>query len=297
MILTRNPYASSSDTECYSYRELCDGLMTDTAFSEKNIVRSLAKGLRVLQAFTTETPELTLAEVARRSELDNATAFRMLNTLVMLGFVEKVPNSRDFRLTTKCLDLGFNALARSELRTLARPILRSLVGEVNEAASVCVLEGAEVLYVERMQAGLTRLGVESRIGTRLPAYASAVGQAILAFLPRETQIRVLESAPRVKLTERTLTDMDDLLRRLDEIRACGYVVSEQEVVNGVRVIAAPIVDVDGVPGASASVAAQAYRMPLESFVEQATGPLLVAARSLSRVLQANGGIVVQSRVD
>src|SRR5579871_2928412 len=105
------------------------------AGSEKNTVLSLAKGFRILEVFTAQEPELTMAEVARRAGVDNATAFRFLNTLVDIGYVERVPDSRKFRLALKVLDLGFNAIARSDLRTRARPILRSLVGEINEAAS------------------------------------------------------------------------------------------------------------------------------------------------------------------
>src|SRR5438552_12307273 len=119
--------------------------------SDKNVVNSLAKGFRVLEAFTSEEPELVLAEVARRANLDNATTFRLLNTLVMLGYVQKVEDSRKFRLTLKCLDLGFHAIARSDLRTQARPILRSLVGEENEAASIDVLEGVEFVFNEWMR--------------------------------------------------------------------------------------------------------------------------------------------------
>ena len=155
------------------------------ASSDKNVVNSLAKGFRALEAFTSEESELVLAEVARRAGLDNATTFRLLNTLVMLGYVEKIGETRKFRLTLKCLDLGFNAIARSDLRTQARPILRGLVGEMNEAASIGVLEGVEVVYIERMQAGMTRLGVDVRIGSRVPVHSTAMGHAILGFLPRE----------------------------------------------------------------------------------------------------------------
>ncbi len=119
-----------------------------------------------------------MAEVARLAGIDNATAFRFLNMLVEIGYVDRVSDSRKFRLALKVLDLGFNAIARSDLRTRARPILRGLVGEINEAASVGVLDGADVFYVERMQAGLARLGVDIRIGSRVPAYSSAVGHAI-----------------------------------------------------------------------------------------------------------------------
>src|SRR5438034_2865718 len=202
--------------------------------SDKNVVNSLAKGFRVLEAFTSEEPELVLAEIARRAGLDNATTFRLLNTLVMLGYVEKVEDTRKFRLTLRCLDLGFNAIGRSDLRTQARPVLRSLVGEVNEAASIGVLEGVEVVYIERMQAGMTRLGVDVRIGSRMPVHSTAMGHAIVGFLPRQEQERILAAAPRKKMTARTITDVRTLLQRLKQVRERGYAVADQENVPGLR---------------------------------------------------------------
>src|SRR5918994_632114 len=154
-----------------------------TAEDPRNLVNSLSKGLRVLEAFTAERTEMTLSEVARAAGLDPGTAFRMLNTLVMLGYVARVPDSKRFRLTLKVVDLGFHAIGRSDLRDLARPILRSLVDEINEAASLGVLDAGDVLYVERVRAGLTRLGVDIRIGTNIPAVSGVIGHAILAFLP------------------------------------------------------------------------------------------------------------------
>lgn len=265
---------------------------TDPA--EKNLVRSLAKGFRVLEAFAPDTPELALAEVARRAGVDNATAFRLLNTLVMLGYVARIPGTRRFRLTLKCLDLGFNAIARADLTTFARPILRGLVGSVNEAASIGVLEGAEVVYVARVQAGLTRLGVDVRIGSRVPVHSTAIGQAILAFCPRETQVRILSDAPREKLTPYTLTEIDALLEKLAEVRKLGWALSEQENVTGLRVLSAPVLDIDGVPAAGLSVAAPAFRMPAAEFEAAARDPVLAAAAQLSRALQATGSFAVQT---
>ena len=266
----------------------------DKTPTDKNVVHSLAKGLRVLEAFTAEAPELKLAEVARRTGTDNATAFRLLNTLQMLGYVQKNAAARTFRLTLKCLDLGFNAIARSDMRDLARPVLRTLVGEVHEAASVGVLEGPEILYIERIQAGLTRLGVDIRIGSRVPVYSTAIGHAILAFLPRETQIRVLESRPRLRLTEHTPVELPDLLTRLEAVRARGYALSDQETVSGLRVLSAPVLDADGTPVAGLSVAAPAFRMPLAAFEAAARAPVLSAAAALARALQAAGGAAVQT---
>lgn len=256
---------------------------------EKNLVRSLAKGFAVLHAFTAERDELTLAEVARAAGLDNATAFRFLNTLVMLGYVARVPGTRRFRLTLRCLDLGFNAIARAELRQLARPVLRGLVGPLNEAASIGVLDGAEVVYIERIQAGIARLGVDVRIGSRVPVYSSAIGRAILAFLPRATQLAVLDARPRERLTAATLTDRDALLALLERIRKEGIALSDQETVPGLRVLACPLRDADGVPVAGISVAAPALRMSAEEYRERAGPPLIAAARALSRALEAAGG--------
>jgi IclR family pca regulon transcriptional regulator len=129
----------------------------------KNTVQSLAKGFRVLQAFTAEEPELKLSEVARRAGLDNGTAFRLLETLVMLGYLERFPETKQYRLTLKPLELGFNAIARMDLRTIAQPELRALVGAVREAASIGILDRDEVVYIDRYQEGQARLGVDIRV--------------------------------------------------------------------------------------------------------------------------------------
>ena len=257
------------------------------AIPDKNSVHSLAKGFRVLEAFTAERTEMGLAEVARAASIDNATAFRFLNTLVQLGYVEKIPEAKRFRLTLKCIDLGFNAIARTDLRELARPLLRELLNDTIEAASIAVPDGPDLVYVERVQAGLVRLGVDVRIGSRVPAYSTAIGQAVLAHLPRETQIRLLEAAPRRRLTSTTLTGLDALLARLDQVRNSGFALSDQENVSGLRVLAAPVLDADGIPLAALSVAAPAFAMPLKTFSANRK-PVMAAAAKLSRAVQAGG---------
>jgi IclR family pca regulon transcriptional regulator len=256
--------------------------------TEKNTVQSLAKGFRVLEAFTIEQPELTLAQVARAASIDNATAFRFLNTLVQLGYLEKVDGTRLFRLTLKCLDLGFNAIARADLRTLARPLLRELVGAQIEAASIGVPDGPDIVYVERVQAGIARLGIEVRIGSRVPAYSTAIGQVTLAWLDRNAQIRLLKARPRERLTPTTLTDLDALLERLERVRTQGFALSDQENVPGVRVLAAPVLDADGVAIAGLSVATPALVMSLAAFEAVARAPVIAAAANLSRALGAGG---------
>jgi IclR family pca regulon transcriptional regulator len=256
-------------------------------------VKSVAKAFAVLQAFGPDSTEMVLADVARAAGLDNAGAFRMLNTLVMLGYVERVPDTRRFRLTFKCLDLGFNAIARSDLRSIARPLLREIIGERIEAASIGVLDGHEVVYIERIQAGLERLAVDIRVGNRVPAYSSAVGRAILSCMPEDAQRALLESAPPRPLTERTLVDIDQIVQQLAEARRAGFAISDQETVTGLRVIAAPITDVDGVPIAALSAAAPAFGRTLEEFLADARHLTLNAAAQLSKAVRASGGMATR----
>jgi IclR family pca regulon transcriptional regulator len=299
------PLSSRKKSNKHSHSELSRGgpAMADrparkkrkasSADSQKNTVQSLAKGFRVLEAFTAQEPELTMAEVARRAEMDNATAFRLLNTLVETGYVHRVPDTRKFRLGLKVLDLGFNAIARSDLRTHARPVLRSLVGEINEAASIGVLDGADVIYVERIQAGLARLGVDIRIGNRVPAYSTAIGHAILAWLSQPAQISILQSQPRKQLTATTPTELNELLARLEQVKQRGYAVSDQETVSGLYVLAAPIFDTDGVPLAGLSIAAPAFQTNLRDFEAAGARAVVQAAQALSRALQSGGGFTHQ----
>lgn len=261
---------------------------------EKSIVKSVAKAFAVLQVFTVATPELVLADVARASGVDNGTAHRLLNTLVGLGYVERVPDTRRFRLTLKCLELGFNAIARSELRTLARPLLRGMVGPRIEAASIGVLDGSEIVYVERIQAGLERLAVDVRVGNRVPAFSSAIGRAILSGMPVDVQRAILKSSDPHRLTEHTVTDIDRIIERIAEAKERGYAVSDQETVTGLRVLAAVVVDIDGVPIAAVSAASPSFQRTLDEFIADARDLTVDAAKKLSLAMGAAGGIAART---
>lgn len=257
---------------------------------EKNIVKSVTKAFAILHAFGPNASELVLADIARAAGLDNATTFRFLNTLVMLGYVERVGDTRRFRLTLKCLDLGFHAIARSDLRGLARPLLRDIVGDSIEAASIGVLDGNKVVYIERIQAGIERLGVDVRIGNRIPVYSSALGRAILSQMSLEDQRKILASDPPKRLTDHTIVDTDAILAEIAKAKKQGYAISDQETIGGVRVLAAPITDVDGIPIAALSATAPSFGHTLEEFIAKARDVTCNAAAQLSLAVRAAGGM-------
>lgn len=264
------------------------------AENPKNVVQSVAKAFGVLQAFQRGADELTISEIAARTDLDRGTSFRLIHTLRDLGYVAAVPDSKRFRLTLKCLELGHAALAHRDLKTLARPLLAEIVAEVADAASLGMLDGTEVVYVERVEAEIGRRSLDRRTGTRTGIHAAALGQAILAFDTPEKQRDILERSDRVKLSERTITDVELLMARLAEIRERGWAASDGENAYGLRTVAAPIFDERGAAVASISATVRAERYTLDQFVTVALPRVRKAVDELTRAIRLSFGEI---RVD
>jgi IclR family pca regulon transcriptional regulator len=255
----------------------------------KNYVASVGKAFAVLKSFTSEHFELTLSEVAARADLDRGTAFRLIQTLIELGYLQAVPQSRRFRLGVACLDLGYTVLSHGSLRTIVEPLLRDLVPAVGDAASLGILDGGDVIYLARVGAGLDRHKIDRRPGSRIPAYSAALGHVMLAHLARDEQVRRLEARPRVKLSERTLTDLDALLDRLDLVKRKGHAVSDGENAYGLRTLATPVFDAQGFVIAGLSVTVDAMRMDMPTFRDEAL-PRLMQVTSQVQELAIKSGL-------
>lgn len=252
----------------------------------KSSVQSLAKGLRILETFAPDDEPLTVTEIAERADLDPGTAFRMLNTLVALGYVAR-SEKRRYALTLRVLDLGFNAIGRRDLRSSVRPILRSLVGDRIEAASFGLLQGGNIVYVERVRAGLARLGIDIRIGSEIPAPINLLGQAILAFLPPtdldQSLSRSGESRGGYPVIPRAR-----LLPQLEAIRQLGYALEHSLITAGLNVLAVPVRDDSGYPIAAISVAAPALVCSGEELKSVGLDKLTEAAGLISKIMQISG---------
>jgi IclR family pca regulon transcriptional regulator len=256
----------------------------------RNTVQSLAKGFKIMEAFSAENEEMTLSEIALRSGLDPGTSFRMLNTLVDLGYVTKVPDSRRFTLTLKVLDLGFHAIAHRDLRDIVRPVLRTLVNDTSEAASFAVLNGAEALYIERVRAGIARLGVDIRIGTTVPAHQTIIGLTMLAFLPPADLARLSKIPARQTISALGKIGWNDIKPSLASIRQKGYALRDSTLSDGLRILGVPVLDPDGLAVGAISIAAPAARISADEFRKCALKSAQAAARDIARALEAGGSI-------
>ena len=265
------------------------------AEGDRNVVRSVGKAFSVLSAFRLDATELTSSQVAATVGLDRGTTYRLIHTLVELGYVRPVPETKRFRLTLKCLELGFAALSGRDLAAHAAPLLRELVPSLADAGSLGILDRGEVVYLHRVQSGLDRHGFDRRPGSRTGAYAAALGHAILAQLPRPVQVEHLESIPRVSVSERTLIDMDALLVRLDLVREQGFAVSDGENAYGLRTVAAPVFDVDARPLAAVSLTIRSSRQSVEDFVAAAAPGVRRLADDLTAGVRHSLGAIAVPR--
>jgi len=264
------------------------------AVNPKNTVQSVAKAFSVLQAFDSETLELTISEVSSRTGLDRGTSFRLIHTLCDLGYMAAVPRSRRFRITLKCLELGYASLARSDLKVHVAPLLRELIPDIADAGSLGMLDGTDVVYVERVQDGPVWNDVDRRVGSRASAYGAALGHTLLAFMPVDQQREILEATNRIKLSERTLTGIDELLERFADVRERGYAISDRENAYGLRTVAAPIFDEDRKPIAGVSLTIRAERSEIEEFVAIAVPEVLRVTAELTRAVCLSYGAIRQS---
>ncbi|WP_216851059.1 IclR family transcriptional regulator [Acidisphaera sp. L21] len=250
----------------------------------KHTVKSVAKAFEVLRAFNPARPEMTITDVANQAGLDRGTAFRLIHTLIELGYLAAIPGERRFRLTLKCLDLGFDALSAGGLKAQSAPLLRELVPGVAEAASLGILDKADVVYVERVQVDMGRHDLDRRVGSRTGAYATALGHAILAWEPPDHARALLASGDRVALSDRTLTDLDALCDRLAEVRQRGYAVSDGENAYGLRTVAMPVIAANGRAGAAVSLTVRRETGPMDGFLARALPALTRVVESLSRAV-------------
>jgi DNA-binding IclR family transcriptional regulator len=208
-------------------------------------IQSVGKALGILELYDEDQPALSMSEIAARTGLNRATAYRFCQTLLGLGYLEDAGNGT-LRPGLKAVSLARAALSSRELPELALPYLRDLQTRTQETVNMALLDGDEVVYVVRLLSD-SLLALRLFVGSRLPALISSLGRSMIAFLPEEEVERMLENSVPKAATDRSIVDPDRLRAELRKIRSRGYAINDQEVVMGITGVAAPIFGVSGAP--------------------------------------------------
>jgi IclR family pca regulon transcriptional regulator len=244
-------------------------------------VQSFARGLEVIRSFSASAPRQTLSEVAARTGLTRAGARRILLTLQALGYVAS--DGKLFALTPRILDLGFAYLSSMPMWNVAEPLMEALVEEVKESCSAAVLEGCDIVYVLRVS---TRKIMRNSlgVGSRLPAYCTSMGRMLLAGMPDDEVLALLESTALEPRTRHTLTDAESVLAKVQQARRQGWCLVNQELEEGLVSMAAPVVDRAGRTIAAINISGQVNRSTPRQMQDTMLAPLREAARQISQRL-------------
>lgn len=207
-------------------------------------VQSVEKAMKVLTAFDGSKRHLSLSEIAALTELDNSAAQRFTYTLSALGYLVKDPATRKYELSVRLLDFTYHYLASNELVHRAAPVLQSLARDTEEVCNLTVPDGADIVFVQRI-VSRNVLVPNVIVGSRLPAYCTAPGLAVMSTWTADEVAEVLARSELVKHTQRTVTDPRRIKARLARIREAGYAHTEDELYPDDISTAAPVLDASG----------------------------------------------------
>ncbi|OGA66534.1 MAG: IclR family transcriptional regulator [Betaproteobacteria bacterium RIFCSPLOWO2_12_FULL_65_14] len=249
--------------------------------NQRDFVAALHKGLGIIECFSASHPRLTLSDASRRAGMTRAAARRYLLTLASLGYADF--DGKFFSLTPRILRLGYAYLSTASIPRLAQPVLETLADEAREAASLAVLDGSDVLFIAH-SAKRRLLSAMASVGTRLPAWCTAMGRVLLAGMVDDALDRWLKGLRPRKLTPKTLTSQRELLERVLQARADGYAVNDEELEMGLRSIAVPVRNSRGDVVFALGISLQAARMTPAMMKQRLLPALQSGSAALSAML-------------
>ncbi len=245
-------------------------------------VPNLEKGIAVLEYLSLNNQGKTLQEIKSDLEISQTTAYRILNTLVRLDYLFYNDETKRYRLSRKLLTLGFRSLNEHNLLETVLPHLRELRDRVRETACFGVLGNEKGIFIEQAQGHHTFRFVLSP-GKPFELHCSAPGKAIMAFLPNTVRDRYLTYMNYVSYNSRTITTEEAYLKELEKVRKWGYAIDNEEELNGVICIGAPIFNYTGYPCGAIWISGPKDRLPKE-VIRTTSECILEIARCISAEL-------------
>jgi len=221
-------------------------------------VRSVDRALDILLCFSREEPARSLTQIAEAIHMSKTTVHRLLATLENKRFITRDSTTGLYRLGLRFIEMASLVLQDVDLHRWAKPYLQRLAAEYGETVDLSILDGSHVVYLEVIESP-QRIKLAAAVGQRLPAYFTASGKALLAFLPEENVKKIISD----NLAESSNHDQGSVQQMVEDLRVTverGYAISEQEYEEEINAVAAPIFDKDRNPIASIAIVGPSYRL-------------------------------------
>lgn len=249
-----------------------------TPSSKRNRLSSVTTAIRLLKAFSEDEVEIGVSALALKLKVAKSTVHRLAVTLVSEGLLEQNPETERYKLGVGLFGLGTLVRRRMNVSNEARPFLFDLRKHTGETIILGIPTDIEIMHVYDLESPQA-LSIKSDLGVRRPAHCTAVGRAIFAFAPEETIEHVL-AGPLARRTPRTPVDPKQIRKIFAEVRERGYAIEDEESEPGIRVIAAPVRDSNGVVVAAVGIGGPLQRLSIEA-LEGFAPPLLETVAAIS----------------
>jgi len=256
---------------------------------DKNYVGSIAKGMNIFSFIANSNRASGITHIAKALNLSIGAVQRGTHTLQKMGYLRKDEGAQGYILGNKAWGLGLAIVKNIDLKQIAHPYLKELSAKINETVNLAILDGTEIVYVDRIKTEQI-ININLSIGSRLPVYCTSMGKSLLAFLSEVECLNVLETIEMNPITKNTITDKATLMEELYKVRKQGFSVNNKELDIGLRSVAAPVRGEAGKVIAAVNIAVPSSRITLEELKNR----LSKKVKEVTRLISESMGYQEQS---
>lgn len=254
--------------------------------TDRYVVPAVLRALQILDSFSFQKPTYTNAELSRKLSLNKSTVTRLLCSLEKAGFIERNDKTAEFRLTYKTYKIGRVYIKQVSLHTEAMPLLKDLTARFNETSHLGILDEFEVFFMDWVESTQS-VTLPSLAGNRLPAYCTALGKVLIAYLDGPALERYLNQVDLKPYTSHTITARNELRRHLRQIKNQEYAFDDGEFQSEVRSVASPLRNEFDQVIAGISIAGPVYRLKDDAVLKKLISEVKKTARMISKRLGCN----------
>ena len=235
--------------------------------NERGGVQSIARAFAIAEEIARNREGIGLAELSKRVGLHNSTAFHLVKTMVQLGYVSQLADSRKYRIGRRMFTLAAGALDEIELVNVATPVLEKLTADTGEYSHFAIRSGEQIVVVAKT-AGTGIFQLVDRTGAVRPAHATALGKVLLAALAPPQLARYMETCDLHRYTAKTIVEREALLREIEEVKRKGIAFDDGEFDAEARCVAVPVRDFTGRVAGAIGMSGPMWRFSLQALQEK-----------------------------
>jgi IclR family transcriptional regulator, KDG regulon repressor len=262
----------------------------DAALKPPNLVQSIERVASILELVGQNSQGMGIRDLSSILKLPKGTVHRLLSSLAYMGYIRQDPDSKNYFLGLKLLELGNMVTNQLDLIRIAKPVLRRLAEDSGETVHMAILEQNEIVYIDKIESQMNVGGLKmsSRVGSRTPANSCAVGKVLLAYSSTDNINRLIQQKGLSRRTQNSITDPALFREHLTLVRKQEYAIDDEENEPGIRCVAAPIFGDKGSAVSAISVSGPAFRVTMELIRETLRKEVMGAASEISQLLGYTG---------